>query len=63
MTYSYDEVKAFCAAVGLCFFIGVFVLAVIYTFLPQNEKNYDHASRIPLDKDPDEDTRRGYYGR
>lgn len=63
---TYEEFLAFSGnigLIGLVIFIVAFVLVLIYAFLPQNEKSFERASQLPLQEDPDEDTRRGHYGR
>jgi cytochrome c oxidase cbb3-type subunit 4 len=56
---SYEEMKTFAGVAGLIIFITGFVLVMIYAFLPSNRKTFDHASRLPLEKDPDENSPRG----
>ena len=60
---SYEEVQAISAMAGLFIFIFLFVMVVAYTFWPGNGTTFDHASRMPLEKDPDDNTLRGHYGR
>lgn len=59
---SYEEMRALAASAGLIIFITGFVLVLIYVFMPQNRKTFDQASRLPLEKDPDENSPRGHYG-
>jgi cytochrome c oxidase cbb3-type subunit IV len=60
---SYEEVRAITTMAGLFIFIVATVLVLFYVFARSNKKTFDDASRKPLDKDPDENTLRGNYGR
>jgi cbb3-type cytochrome oxidase subunit 3 len=59
LVMSLEEMKALAGSAGLIIFITGFVLVMIYVFLPSNSKAFDHASRLPLEKDPDENSPRG----
>jgi cytochrome c oxidase cbb3-type subunit 4 len=60
---SYDDIRAFFGVAGLLIFIVLFSGVLIYTFWPANKKRFEHASRIPLEDDPDESPTRGENGR
>ena len=49
MTYEY--VQSISAMVGLFVFIGLFIAVMVFVFWPGNQKGFEEASRIPLDKD------------
>ena len=53
---SYDQMREFFGIAGLLIFIALFAGVLIYTFWPGNRKRFDHASRIPLDDDPSDDS-------
>lgn len=59
---TYEDVRAFAAVAGLIIFSAGFVLVLIYALYPSNGKMFDRASRLPLDKDPDDNSPRGHYG-
>lgn len=40
---------------GLLLFVLAFVLVLIYALAPSNQKNFDRASQLPLEEDPDHD--------
>ena len=52
---SYDTIAAITQIGALLFFVALFVGAVIYAFWPGNKKRFEQASKIPLEKDPDQD--------
>jgi cytochrome c oxidase cbb3-type subunit 4 len=37
--------------VGLFVFVVLFIAVLVFVFWPGNQKGFDEASRIPLDKD------------
>ena len=41
---------------ALLFFIALFVGVVIYAFWPGNKKRFEEDAKIPLNKDPEQDT-------
>jgi cytochrome c oxidase cbb3-type subunit IV len=59
---TYEEIRAFAAVAGFIIFVAGFALVLIYVFLPSNKKPFDQASRLPLDKDTDDNSPRGHYG-
>ena len=40
----------------LLFFVALFVGVVIYAFWPGNKKQFEEDAKIPLEKDPDQET-------
>ncbi len=48
---TYESVKSISAMVGLFVFIGLFIAVVVFVFWPGNQKGFEEASRIPLEKD------------
>jgi len=48
---TYESVQTVAAIVGLFVFIGLFIAVLVFVFWPGNQKGFDEASRIPLDKD------------
>jgi cytochrome c oxidase cbb3-type subunit 4 len=53
---TYESVTAISQIVALLFFIGLFAAVLIYAFWPGNKKQFEKDARIPLEKDPDQDT-------
>ncbi|MFQ5562786.1 MAG: cbb3-type cytochrome c oxidase subunit 3 [Parvularculaceae bacterium] len=50
----YETLSHFAQTAGLLLFILAFVLVLIYALAPGNRKNFERASRIPLeDEDGD----------
>lgn len=60
---SYEDVRVISAMLGLFIFTAAFALVLVYTFWPKNQKRFDDASRMALDKDPDDNSLRGTNGR
>jgi cytochrome c oxidase cbb3-type subunit 4 len=50
---TYESMQTVAAIVGLFIFIGLFIAVLVFVFWPGNQKNFDEASRIPLEKDDD----------
>jgi cytochrome c oxidase cbb3-type subunit 4 len=48
---TYESVQSVSAIVGLLVFVGLFIVVLVFVFWPGNQKGFDEASRIPLDKD------------
>jgi len=48
---TYESVQTIAAIVGLIGFIGLFIGVLVFVFWPGNQKGFDEASRIPLEKD------------
>jgi len=48
---SYDVLAHFIKMGGTVFFIGFFVLAIIYALWPKNKARFDQAAQIPLSDD------------
>ncbi len=48
---TYETVQSVSAMVGLFVFIGLFIAVLAFVFWPGNQKGFDEASRIPLEKD------------
>ncbi|MEJ2227940.1 MAG: cbb3-type cytochrome c oxidase subunit 3 [Alphaproteobacteria bacterium] len=60
--FTHEAFQGVAATVGLILFIVAFALVLIYAFLPSNKKTFDRASRLPLDKDLDDNSPRGQNG-
>ena len=41
---------------GLFIFVGLFIGVLIFVFWPGNQKGFEEASRIPLEKDENNNT-------
>ena len=48
---TYESVQTVSAIVGLLVFVGLFIAVLVFVFWPGNQKGFDEASRIPLEKD------------
>lgn len=48
---TYETVAAFTQSLSLLIFFTVFVGAAIYAVWPGNQREFDRASRLPLDSD------------
>jgi cytochrome c oxidase cbb3-type subunit 4 len=48
---TYETVRSLSAMTGLFIFIALFIGVLVFVFWPGNQKGFEEASRIPLDKD------------
>ena len=48
---TYETVRSLSAMTGLLMFAGLFIGVLVFVFWPGNQKSFDEASRIPLEKD------------
>ena len=48
---TYESMQSVSAIIGLFVFIGLFITVLVFVFWPGNQKAFDEASRIPLEKD------------
>ena len=48
---TYETVQSYSALAGLLFFVTLFAGVLTFVFWPGNQKSFDEASRIPLEKD------------
>ncbi len=48
---SYEDIRSIAAMAGLFIFIALFAGVLVYSFWPGNERRFERASRIPLEKD------------
>jgi cytochrome c oxidase cbb3-type subunit 4 len=48
---TYETVRSLSAITGLFIFIGLFIGVLVFVFWPGNQKGFEEASRIPLEKD------------
>ncbi len=48
---TYETVQSWSAMTGLFIFIALFIGMLVFVFWPGNQKGFEEASRIPLDKD------------
>jgi len=53
---TYEQVAGITQVAALLFFIALFVCVVIYAFWPGNKKRFEEGAKIPLEKDPDQET-------
>ncbi|MGE0563977.1 MAG: cbb3-type cytochrome c oxidase subunit 3 [Pseudolabrys sp.] len=51
MDPTYKAVAEFAQTWGLAYFVGVFLIVVIYALWPSKQKSFDEAARIPLRED------------
>lgn len=54
---TYEDVRGIVGVAGMLLFIALFAGVLIYTFWPGNRKRFEHARHIPLEDDPDTDSR------
>ncbi len=48
---TYETVRSISAMAGLFVFLTLFIGVLVFVFWPGNQKGFEEASRIPLDKD------------
>jgi len=48
---SYETVSSLSMSWGLVYLVVLFVGVCIYAFWPRNKETFDHAARMPLEKD------------
>jgi cytochrome c oxidase cbb3-type subunit 4 len=48
---TYETVRSLSAMAGLFIFIALFIGVLVFVFWPGNQKGFEEASRIPLEKD------------
>jgi cytochrome c oxidase cbb3-type subunit IV len=48
---TYETVRSLSAMTGMFIFIALFIGVLVFVFWPGNQKGFEEASRIPLDKD------------
>jgi cytochrome c oxidase cbb3-type subunit IV len=53
---SYEQVSGVTQVAALIFFIILFAVVVVYAFWPGNKKRFEEDAKIPLRKDPDQDS-------
>jgi cytochrome c oxidase cbb3-type subunit 4 len=51
MSESYKMVAEFAQTWGLAYFVGIFLLVILYALWPSRKKQFDDAARIPLRED------------
>jgi cytochrome c oxidase cbb3-type subunit 4 len=61
---SHEQFTVISQIAGLILFVSLFVLVLVYVFWPGNKKRFEHAARMPLDKDdaPENETHGGPDG-
>lgn len=52
---TYQTVASFTQSLALVLFFIVFLGSVVYALWPGNKETFDHASRLPLQRDPEPD--------
>ena len=60
---TYEWIRTLSGVAGLIIFITLFAAVLIYVFKPGNKRKFDHASRIPLQADPESTTPEEKNGR
>jgi cytochrome c oxidase cbb3-type subunit 4 len=53
---TYEQVSTISQVAALLFFVALFVGVTIYAFWPGNKKRFEEDARIPLQKDPNQET-------
>ena len=53
---TYEQVSDITQIAALVFFVALFAGVVIYAFWPGNKKQFEEDAKIPLEKDPDQET-------
>ena len=48
---TYESMQTVSAIIGLFVFVALFIAVLVFVFWPSNQKGFDEASRIPLEKD------------
>ena len=48
---TYESMQTVSAIIGLFVFIALFIAVLVFVFWPSNQKGFDEARRIPLEKD------------
>ncbi len=48
---TYETVRSLSAMTGMFVFIALFIGVLVFVFWPGNQKDFEEASRIPLEKD------------
>ena len=51
MSESYKTVAEFAQTWGLAYFVGIFLLVLLYALWPARKQQFDDAARIPLRED------------
>ena len=51
MHSTYQSVAEFAQTWGLAYFVGVFVMVLIYALWPSRRRQFEEAARIPLRED------------
>ena len=51
MNATYRALAEFAQTWGLAYFVGVFVIVLIYALWPSRKQQFDEAARIPLRED------------
>lgn len=51
MADTYMAIAQFAQTWGLLYFIGVFLLVLVYALSPRRKKQFDDAARLPLRED------------
>ena len=54
---TYEQVSTLSQVAALVFFIALFAGVVIYAFWPGNKKAFEEDAKIPLEQDPDQETK------
>ena len=56
---TYEQVASISQVVALIFFVALFAGVLLYAFWPGNKRRFERASKIPLEKDRDNDEKDG----
>lgn len=51
MDETYKAVAEFAQTWGLVYFVGIFLIVLVYALWPSRQRSFDEAARIPLRED------------
>lgn len=51
MDETYKAVAEFSQTWGLVYFVGIFLIVLVYALWPSRQRSFDEAARIPLRED------------
>ena len=53
---TYEAASVLAQTVVLVLFVALFIAVLVYVFWPGNKKRFEEDAKIPLQKDPDQQT-------
>jgi len=54
----YEQVASISQVAALIFFIVLFAGVILYAFWPGNKKRFDEAAKLPLEDDPESESKK-----